>query len=104
MRTLEHHPHASEKISRNRARLQSEEVLDLGAGDEEGDTVGEAYDYRTRNEFDCRSEACDSKQDKQTAGHYGTQQEPIEAIAGEDTGDDDNKRTRRTTNLVTGTA
>ena len=56
-RTPQHHPHATQKIPGNRPGVQSEKVFDLGAGDEDGNAVGETHDHRAGNELDRRAQA-----------------------------------------------
>jgi len=68
--------------------LQAEEIFHLSAGDQDGDAVGEADHDRTGNELDCRAHAGDAHNHQQNAGHHGTHEKSIDAVKGNDAGDD----------------
>ena len=82
---------AADEVAWDGAGAEAEEVLDLGAGDEDGDAVGEAHDAGARDELDCGAEPGDAQQNEQHAGHEGAEQEAVFAVAGQDAEDDDDK-------------
>ena len=58
--------HSQPEDARNLVEVQSEEVFDLRAGDQNGDAVGEADDDRPRDELHRGAHAGDAHDDQQT--------------------------------------
>ena len=65
-------------------RLQPEQVLDLRAGDQHADAVGEADHDRTRNVLHRRAQTGDAEQDQDHAGEQRAREQAIEAVGGDD--------------------
>ena len=57
MKVLRQRLHAQPEHAGNFLELQTEEIFDLRAGDQDGDAVGEADDDRARNELHRRAQA-----------------------------------------------
>ena len=74
---------------------QAEEVLDLRGGDEHGDAVGEADDDRPRDELHRRAEPGEPEHDQHHAGHHRAHEQAVDAVLGDDPGDDDDERAGR---------
>ena len=79
---------AAEELSRQRRRLQAEQIADLRAGDQDGDAVGEADHDRPRDVLHRGPEPGDAEQDQHHAGHQGAHEQPVEAVGGDDAGHD----------------
>ena len=71
--------------------LQAEEILDLGAGDQDGDAVGEADDHGSRNELDSRAHARDAHDHQQDAGHHRAHEEAIDTVECNNARDDNDE-------------
>src|SRR5947209_6235523 len=84
--------------------LEAEEILDLRAGDEHRDAVGEAHNYRPGQEFDGRPEPGEAEQDQHDSGHERADIEPVDAVPGDDAEDDDDERPGRPADLRAGPA
>ena len=78
---------------------QAEEVLDLRAGDQHGDAVGEADDDRPRNELHRRAQARHAQHDEDDARHHGAHEQAVEAVGRDDAGDDHDERAGRSADL-----
>ena len=65
-------------------RLQPEQVLDLRAGDQHADPVGEADHDRTGNVLHRRAQTGDAEQDQDHAGEQRAREQAIEAVGGDD--------------------
>ena len=87
------------RIARNFIQLQSEEVFDLRAGDQDRDAVGEADDDRPRNELDRRAHAGEAHDHQQDAGHHRAHEQAVDAVLGDDAGDHDDERAGRPADL-----
>ncbi len=83
--------HAMEEVSRDTVHAQAKEVANLSAGDEDGDAVREADNHRTRKILYGCPHPCDAEENEQDAGHHGAFEESVNAMLGDDSGDDDNK-------------
>ena len=79
--------------------LQAKEVFDLRAGDEDGDTVGEADDDGPRDKFDGGAHAGEAHDHEDDAGHHGADEQAIDAVRGDDSRDDDDESTGGATDL-----
>ena len=77
----------------------SEKVLQLRAGNDQRDAVGEADDHRPWDEPHCRTGAGDAHDHEQDAGHHRAHEQAVDAMGGDDAGHHDDKGTRRTANL-----
>ncbi len=97
---LDYHAHPPDKVAWNRSRVQAEEILDLGAGNQDRDAVGESHHDRTRDELYRCSQTRRAQDDQHHPGHHRADQQPIEAIARQDAKDDDDKRPSRPADLI----
>ena len=59
--------YSSQELAGDLLDLQSEEILDLCTGDEQGNAVGESENYRSRDELYGRSHASGAEQYEQDA-------------------------------------
>jgi hypothetical protein len=84
--------------------MQPEKILDLRAGDEDGDAIGEADDYGPRDKFHARTQSSDAHDDEQDAGHNGDHEEAVNAVRGDDAGDDDDEGAGGAADLSLGSA
>ena len=91
--------HAREELARWVADAQTEEVLDLGGGNQQGDAVGEAQDDRPRDELDRLAEAGDRQEQQDDARHHRHHQQAGQAVRGDDARDDHDERPRRSADL-----
>ena len=91
--------HPRQEVTRHRVDAQAEEIADLRAGNEDRDAVGETDDDRTRNEAHGRSQAGRAQHDEHHAGHQRADEQPLDPVARDDAGDDDDEGARRTANL-----
>ena len=80
--------HAVKEVAGNVIHLQAEEVADLRAGDENGDSVRETNDHRPRKIFHHRAHAGDAKKHQQHASHHRARQEPVDSMFGDNPCDD----------------
>jgi len=80
--------HAREKNTRDAFDLEAEEVLNLRAGNNHGDAVGETDDDGAWYEFDGRAKAGDAEYDEHDSGHDRAHIETVEPIARNDAGND----------------
>ena len=96
---LDEQRHAREKLARWVADAETEEVLDLGGGDQQGDAVGEAQDDRPRDELDRLAEAGDRQEQQHHARHHRHHQQAGQAVRGDDAGDDHDERAGRSADL-----
>ena len=96
--------HAMEEVAGNMVHAQAEEIADLSAGNENGDAVGETDDYGTREVFDDSAHAGDTEKNEENAGHHGALEEAVDAVLGDDSGNDDDEGACGTANLRFGTA
>src|ERR1043166_2696310 len=92
------------EIARRVIKFEAEEFLDLRAGDENGDAVGKADDYRAGKIFDGRAHAGDAENDQENAGHHGAEEEPFDAVFGDDARDNDHEGAGGTADLRLGAA
>src|SRR5712671_6242557 len=94
--------HAVKKITWNMIHAQAEEVANLRAGDEDGDSVGEADNYGTGEIFDGGAHARDPKHHEEHASHDGACEKAIDAILRDDAGDHHHESTGRAADLRLG--
>ena len=78
---------------------QPEEILDLGAGDEYGDAVGETEHHRAGNELHRSAESGCAHDEEQDAGHHGAHEQAVNAVFGDDSRDHHDKRAGGTADL-----
>ena len=83
----------------NFVEMQSEEIFDLGAGDQNGDAVGEADDDRPRNELHRRAHAGRAQDDEHHARHHRAHEQAVDAVYGDDAGDHHDERAGRPADL-----
>jgi hypothetical protein len=88
-----------DEIGRHRVDGQSEEVLNLCGEDGYGDTACETYNNRVGDVLDDSSELQQSEQYEEYACHDGSNGESFDAVFLDDAVDDNNKSSRRTSNL-----
>ena len=79
--------------------MQSEEILDLGAGDQHRDAVGKPDHHRPGNKLHRRAHAGRAQHDEYRARHYRTHVQAIDAVRSDDSSDHDDKRAGRTADL-----
>ena len=82
--------------------VQAEHVLQLQGGDHGRDAGGEAGGDGMGDELDQPPEACGAHRDQQEAGHEPGGEEPREAEARDDRGEDDHEGRRRPRHLELG--
>ena len=82
---------APEKLARHFADRQAEEILDLRAGNQDRDAVGEADHNRPRNVFDGLPQSGDPQQHQHEPRHEGAHIQSIDPIFGNDVIHDDDK-------------
>ncbi len=78
---------------------QSEEVLDLCAGDQDGNAVGEAEHYWTRDELHRSAQSGGAHDEQQDAGHHGAHEQAVDPVLGDDCRYHHDKRPGRPANL-----
>ena len=93
------HVHPADEVAGHRGDLQAEEVLELRAGDEERDAVGEADDDRARDEPDRRCRARWPRSTSITPAIIVHMNRPSTPCFGDDAGDDDDERAGRPADL-----
>src|SRR6267154_1168619 len=76
--------------------IASTQVKDFN---QDGDTVGEADYNRPRNIFHRRSHAGESHHDENQSGHHGAHEQAIDAMSRDDSSNDDDEGSGRTTDL-----
>ena len=90
---------AQPEDARNFVEMQSEEIFDLGAGDQDRNAVGESDDDRARDKFHRRAQPGNAHDHKQNAGHHGAHEQSVDAMNGNDACDHDDKCARRSADL-----
>src|SRR5690242_1296655 len=78
-----------EEIAGRMIEFESEEFLNLCAGDENGNTVGEADDHRAGKIFYGSAHAGYTEQNQEHACHHGADEKAVDAMLGDDAGYDD---------------
>src|SRR5262249_22432266 len=96
--------HAMEKISRHRIETQAEEIPDLRTGDQNSDAVGESDDDGARKIFHGGAHARDTQEQKKNAGHHRANEEASDSVLGNDSRNDNDKRTGRADDVRFGAA
>ena len=91
--------HAERENTGDFVETQSEEIFYLGAGDQDGDAVGESDDNGTRNEFHACAETGCSHDDEEHSCHHGTHEQSVGAMCSHDAGDYDDKGAGRSADL-----
>ena len=91
--------HPQPEFSRNFFQTQAEEILDLGAGDQDRDSIGEAQHHGTRNEFHRRAHAGHSQHHQQNARHHSAHEQPVHPVHRDDAGHHHHKRSGRPSDL-----
>ncbi len=84
-----------EEVAGDVLHAEAEEVADLSAGDENGDAICETDDDRAGKVFDGRAHAGDAEENEQDPGHHGAFEEAVDAMLGDDSGDDHYEGARR---------
>src|SRR4029077_19477421 len=77
--------HARQKFPRNSINFESEEILDLRAGDDYGNSICESHYHGPRNEFYCAAEPGDSENHQQRPCHQRAHVQTVEAVPCHDT-------------------
>src|SRR5215475_13722119 len=72
------------EISRHRIEVQAEEILDLRAGDQNGDTIREADHNWPRKIFDRGTHTRGSEKKQKDASHHRADKEAVDAVLGDD--------------------
>src|SRR5579872_911252 len=96
--------HASEEFARDVPHADAEEVLDLRAGDQHRDAVGETQYDRAGNEVDQGSQAGGPQNYEQDSRHQRAHKQAVQAVSRHDAVDDHDERPRWTSNLSGGPA
>ncbi len=96
--------HAVEEIARDVVHAQAEQVPDLSAGDQDGNAVGEADDHRAWKILHRGAHAGDAEKDEQNAGHHGAHEEAVDAVFGDNAGNDYDECAGRPADLRFGAA
>ena len=97
-RSKVHRPFGDE-LGWQRAGAQSQEVAHLAGRDDDGNAGGESGDHRHRNEANQPADARVACGNQNDAGQEGSHEQPRIAVRGDNTGDDDDKRTGRPADL-----
>lgn len=79
--------HAKPENAGDFVEMQAQEVFHLGAGNEDGDAIGESDDDGARDELDGRAQACDSHDDEENSGHDGAHEKAVYTVCRDDAGD-----------------
>jgi hypothetical protein len=74
------------EIAWDMIHAQAEEVSYLRARNQDGNSVGEAYDYGSGKIFDGSAHARHAQKHQQNASHHGAGKEAINAVLGDDPG------------------
>src|SRR5580692_5589029 len=90
---------ARRKVTWNLINLESKEILDLSAGNDDGNAVRETHDYRARDELDRRAQTRRSQYQQQNASHHGAHEQPIDAVSRNNSKYDDHEGASGTTDL-----
>ncbi len=88
-----------DKARWNSSHFQSQKILYLRGEDDKGDTAGETYDQRVRNEFDDGTKPGKAHNDQHHACDEGCDDQPVYTIGLDDAIDDHDKCPCRTTDL-----
>src|SRR6266704_3119387 len=96
--------HPVKKVTGDVIHFQTEEVADLRAGDEDGDTVGEANDDGARKIFHHGAHARHAQQDQQHTRHHRTSEKAVNAVLRDDACDNHDERACRSADLRFGAA
>ena len=91
--------HAQPEHAGDFFEMNSKEVFDLCAGDEDGDAIGKSDDNRSRNELDGSAEAGCAHDDQEYPRHYRAHEQAVDAVDGDDARDYDHEGAGRTANL-----
>jgi hypothetical protein len=75
--------HAQPEFAGDLGQLQSEEILDLGTGNQYGDAVGKSDHNRPRDKFHSRAHASGAQNNQDDACHDGAHVESVDAVYGE---------------------
>src|ERR1700691_2558548 len=71
---------AGRKLTRNLINLQPKEILDLSTGNNDGNAVREAYDYRTRNELNRRTQTCCAQDQQDDSSQQGAHEQAVGSV------------------------
>ena len=96
--------HAQPEDPGNFFELEAEEILDLGAGDQDGDAIGEADDDGPGNELDGRAHAREPHDYENGSGHYRAHEKTVDTMGGHDAGHHDYEGAGRAADLGVGSA
>ena len=83
--------------------MQAEEILHLGAGNQDRDAVGEANDNRTGNKLHCRAHSGDAHDEQENTRHDRAHKQSVNAMHGDDPRDYHNESPGRSSDLCLGT-
>jgi hypothetical protein len=83
--------HAQPEDTGNFFQFEAEEIFHLRAGDEDGNAVGKADDDGTRNVLYRGAHAGQAHDDENDAGHHRAHEQAVDAVRGDDAGDDDHE-------------
>ena len=91
--------HSQPEFAGNLVQVQAEKIFDLGARDQDRDAVGKSDYDRARNKLHrCAHTGC-AQDDEYRARHDRTHVQAVDAVYGDDAGDDDDKCTCRPADL-----
>ena len=96
--------HAQPEDARNLGELQAEEIFHLSAGDQNGDSVGEADHHWPGNKLHSRAHAGDAHDHEQNSSHHCAHEESVDAVHRDDAGHDDDEGASWSANLSFGAA
>ncbi len=91
--------HAQPEHAGNFLQLETEEVLDLGAGNEDGNSVRKADDDGSRNVLNRRPHAGEPHDHQNESRHHRAHEEAIDTVESDNAGDDDDEGSGGATDL-----
>ena len=91
--------HAVKEIAGHVIHLQSKKIANLRAGNQNGDAIGEANDDRPGKVFHHGSHAGHAEQDQKNARHHCADEQPVDAVLGDNARYDHHERARRPADL-----
>ncbi len=94
--------HAEPEDAGDLVQVQTEEISHLGAGDQNGDAVGESDDDGPGNELHRRTHAGRAHDHQQNTGHHGAHEQSVNTVLGDDGRDHYHKGPGRAADLGPG--
>ena len=91
--------HPQPEDSGNFLEMQSEKILDLGAGDEHRNPIGESDYDRPRDEFHSGAQSRNAHDYEQYASHHRAHEQPVHTVDGDNARDDNHKCASRPPDL-----